>query len=289
MMPRSRRGFLLAGVGLILAANAVALGGAAWNRSGDPESTLRLSERELRVVGEPVLDRENSGMALRLRWRTLPRRAGPEDEFHGLGYAYGGPPKWLDGSKLAELGFDTARKRVPGGREHDAIPAKEVFLVLELDGAAYQAALERARQDSQRAKAAQAGKAGARDPEGESKRAAERLRREESTSSRLFVIDAGLDAGALRARYPDRARHSIVRGQVRPYWDTQSDATGALVGQVVGPSVGKINVPLEFQPLLANAGERALRGEEDAQPPRREITVAFGRRLEPWITAVAKR
>jgi hypothetical protein len=27
----------------------------------------------------------------------------------------------------------------------------------------------------------------------------------------------------------------------------------------------------------------------DAPPPRREITVAFGRRLEPWITAVAKR
>lgn len=288
MTSRSRRGFLLAGVGLILAANAVALGGAAWNRSGDPESTLRLSERELRVVGQPVLDRENSGMALRLRWRTLAQRAGPEDDFLDGRYAYGGAPKWLDPSKLAELGFDTARKTVPGGREHDAIPAKEVFLVLELDGAAFQAALERARQDDQRAKAAQAGKAGARDPEGELKRAAQRLRREESTSSRLFVIDAGLDAGALRARYPDRARHAIVRGQVRPYWDTRSDTTGALVGQVVGPSVGEINVPLEFQPSFASAGERALRGE-DAQPPRRDITVAFGRRLEPWITAVAKR
>ena len=288
MMSRSRKGILLAGVGLILAANAVALGGAAWNRSGDPESTLRLTERELRVVGEPVLDRENSGMALRLRWRTLGQRTGPADDFLDGRYAYGGAPKWLDGAKLAELGFDTARKRVRGGREHDAIPAKEVFLVLELDGAAYQAALERARQDNQRAKAAQAGKAGARDPEGELKRAAQRLRREESTSSRLFVIDAGLDAGALRARYPDRARHAIVRGQVRPYWDTRADATGALVGQVVGPSVGEINVPLEFQPSLANAGERALQGE-DAQPPRREITVAFGRRLEPWITAVARR
>ena len=224
-------------------------------------------------------------MSLRLRWRTLGQRAGPADDFPDGRYAWGGAPKWLDGAKLAELGFDTARKRVRGGREHDAIPAKEVFLVLELDGPAYQAALERARQDNQRAKAAQAG---ARDPEGESKRAAQRLRREESTSSRLFVIDAGLDAGALRARYPDRARHAIVRGQVRPYWDTRADATGALVGHVVGPSVGEIHVPLEFQPSLASAGERASQGE-DAQQPRREITVAFGRRLEPWITAVANR
>ncbi|HEX5629429.1 MAG TPA: DUF4824 family protein, partial [Usitatibacteraceae bacterium] len=157
MMSRSRKCILLAGVGLILAANAVALGGAAWNRSGDPESTLRLTERELRFVGEPVLDRENSGMALRLRWRTLAQRAGPEDDFPDGRYAYGGAPKWLDGAKLAELGFDTARKKVPGGREHDAIPAKEVFLVLELDGGAYQAALERARQDNQRLKSAQAG------------------------------------------------------------------------------------------------------------------------------------
>ena len=285
MMSRSRKGILLAGVGLILAANAVALGGAAFNRSGDPECTLRLTERELRVVGGPDLDRENSAMSLRLRWRTLGQRAGPADDFPDGRYAWGGAPKWLDAAKLAELGFGTARKRVRGGREHDAIPAKEVFLVLELDGPAYQAALERARQDNQRAKAAQAG---ARDPEGESKRAAQRLRREESTSSRLFVIDAGLDAGALRARYPDRARHAIVRGQVRPYWDTRADATGALVGHVVGPSVGEIHVPLEFQPSLASAGERALQGE-DAQQPRREITVAFGRRLEPWITAVANR
>lgn len=285
MMSRSRKGILLAGVGLILAANAVALGGAAFNRSGDPECTLRLTERELRVVGGPDLDRENSAMSLRLRWRTLGQRAGPADDFPDGRYAWGGAPKWLDAAKLAELGFGTARKRVRGGREHDAIPAKEVFLVLELDGPAYQAALERARQDNQRAKAAQAG---ARDPEGESKRAAQRLRREESTSSRLFVIDAGLDAGALRARYPDRARHAIVRGQVRPYWDTRADATGALVGHVVGPSVGEIHVPLEFQPSLASAGERASQGE-DAQQPRREITVAFGRRLEPWITAVAKR
>jgi hypothetical protein len=288
MMSRSRRGILLAGAGLILVANAVALGGAAWNRSGDPESTLRLTERELRVVGGPELDRENSGMALRLRWRTLAQRAEPADDFPDGRYAYGGAPKWLDGAKLAELGFDTSPKRASGDREYDSIPAKEVFLVLELGGAAYQAALERARQANQRLKAAQAGKAGPKDREREVNRAAEWLEREENSSSRLFVIDAGLDAGALRARYPDRARHAIVRGRVQPYWDTRADATGALVGNVAGPSVGEINVPLEFQPSLAGAGERAARGA-DAQPTRREITVAFGRRLEPWITAVAKR
>ncbi len=288
MKLRSRKSLLLAGIGLVLITNAVALGGAAWNRSGEPESTLRLTERELRVVGGPEPDRENSGMALRLRWRTLGQRSDPADDFLDGRYSYNGAPKWLDQGKLAELGFDTSPKRAPGGREYDSIPAKEVFLVLELDGAAYQAALERAREDDRRLKAAQAGKAGPKDRESELKRAAQRLAREESSSSRLFVIDAGLDAGALRARYPDRARHAIVRGRVQPYWDTRADATGALVGRVGGPSVGEINVPLEFQPSFAHAGESAWRGA-DAPPPRREITVAFGRRLEPWITAVAKR
>src|SRR5690606_12121573 len=35
------------GAAIILAANAVALGGVAWNRSGEPESRVALSQREL--------------------------------------------------------------------------------------------------------------------------------------------------------------------------------------------------------------------------------------------------
>ena len=41
----SRMHTTIAGVGLIVVVNAVALLGAAYNRSGEPESVLRLSER----------------------------------------------------------------------------------------------------------------------------------------------------------------------------------------------------------------------------------------------------
>lgn len=38
---------LIAGIAIILVVNAIALGGVAYNRSGTPESTLHLSQREL--------------------------------------------------------------------------------------------------------------------------------------------------------------------------------------------------------------------------------------------------
>ena len=288
MTSRSRKYILLAGAGLILLTNAVALGGAAYNRYGDPESTLRLSERELRPADGWGVDRENSGMALDLRWRTLGKDVESANDFIEGRYAYRGAPTWLNQRKLAALGFNTSSRKAPGGREYDAISAKQVFLVLELDGAAYQAMLERVRQLGEQAKTAHTGSANVKDVERKVKNAEERLAREETSNSRLFVIDAGLDAEALRAQYPDRTRYAIVRGQVRPYWDRGANGVTELVGHVVGTSAGEINVPLGFQTSFARANERTSRGE-NAQLPKRDITVAFGRRLEPWITAVANR
>ncbi len=46
-MNRNRRNALIAGSLLLLAANLAALGGVAWNRSGEAESKLVLSQREL--------------------------------------------------------------------------------------------------------------------------------------------------------------------------------------------------------------------------------------------------
>lgn len=46
-MNRNRRNALVAGSLLLLAANLAALGGVAWNRSGEAESKLVLSQREL--------------------------------------------------------------------------------------------------------------------------------------------------------------------------------------------------------------------------------------------------
>ena len=70
MIAWSRRRTLLAGIALILAVNAVALAGVAYNRSGEPDSVLRLTERELQASYGWHGSAENSGAALTLRWRV---------------------------------------------------------------------------------------------------------------------------------------------------------------------------------------------------------------------------
>ena len=65
---------VIGGLALITGVNAIALGGVAYNRSGEAESTLRLSERELRAPYKWSGSKENSGLALHLDWRTSPTR-----------------------------------------------------------------------------------------------------------------------------------------------------------------------------------------------------------------------
>src|SRR6185295_3092879 len=72
---------------------------------------------------------------------------------------------------------------------------------------------------------------------------------ERERSSRLFLVDAGLDYDSLRARYPDRSRYAIVRGKVRvDSWMVKN--TGSLNGSVSGLSVSALNVPVDLRGVL---------------------------------------
>ena len=288
MITWSRKTSLLAGIGLILITNTVALLGVAYNRNGEPDSVLRLSQRELQSPYQWRGNRENSGVALTLRWRVL------ADDSHDpttlvISYAgSGGSPKWLDQAKLSALGFDV-RQREDTAMNHtryDKVLAKDVLLVLELDGPAYRSALERLTQYAARQEALSAANANNKEFEQRAKNAREQAQQEERESSRLFVIDAGLDAAALRAKYPDRARYTIVRGQVRPQLLRDAKELRA-VGYVNAVNIDRINVPLRFHPLFQPWIER--RNDLQTALPGYEVTVAFGRRLEPWITAALRR
>jgi len=256
----NRRAATAAALALLVLTNAVALGGAAWNRSGEPDSRLRLSERELFVPwsGWPSTTDENSGLSLTLNWRCI-----PASTLHGRSATWydNNSPAWLDARKMTELGFDMGRARVAPGihRPHEV---REVWLVLELDGPAYRRS---------QALAAAAAASAASSPQAS-------VRPEASVdASRLFAVDAGLDRAALRARYGDRAMYAIVRAQVGMLRDTEVVVEA---GRIESLSIDEIEVPLSLRPVFADIrrgqGAAGERGRFDA-------TVAFGRRAEPWL------
>jgi len=268
---------------LILIANAVALIGAGYNRSAPPESVLRLTQREVHPSYRSW-SKDNSGIALNVQWR-LPTRSRTDPDEPMVGYGpYGGSATWLDQAKLRELGFDVSQSidGERGRRFYARQLPKAVFIVLELDGTAYQTALRTVREYAARQEALRAADPGKKEPESRARRGRDLLQQEEETNSRLFVVDAGLDAAALRAKYPDRSRYAIVHGFVRPNlaWDDQNSTVTGFVSVL---NIDEINVPNRFRPLFTDG-----RDQYDAPlPSRYEVTIAFGKRLEPWIAEVS--
>lgn len=266
----SRRHTLIAGSALIVLSNAVALIGVAYNRSGEPESRLNLTQRELSEDYRFDRDKDDSGLALNLRWRVL--TAGSND-----GYDFGsyGAAEWLSKAKLEALGFDLADVPLAGdySRTGSRQLPREMFLILELDGPAYQLALQRAQEVAEKAAKADQQKA-----------AVERLTREQTSSSRLFVVNAGNDMATLREQYPDRERYAIVRGSMRLQWSNSRKGQGRWEGHISDIANDRVYVPLEFQKVI----QRMPTGSSyDAISAPFHATVAFGRRLEPWIVAAS--
>jgi len=278
----TRRHTLIAGLALILLTNAVALLGVHRNRSGEPESMLTLTQRELEQPYGWGMNRENSGVSLRINWRV------PSAEKYWPGSYSGGNPAWLDQAKMASLGFDArpSKDMQDDFRWSSRQLAKEVLLVLELDGPAYQQALQRAQQYAAEQDAKLATLPDDKAVQQSAKSAHEEARREEQDNSRLFAVDAGLDLNELRAQYPDRSRYAIVRAQVQPQ---SIGAKGEIAGYINRISIDEINVPHEYHAMFDIRVRPAIIGQTSGRTF--EASVAFGQRLEPWlidITAAEK-
>jgi len=277
MNPCSRMHTLVAGAALILLTNAVALGGVAWNRAGI-DSTLTLSQRELR---RPYLsaDRDASGVMLALQWRVRSKT----DDYAAFGYGRGGAPEWLDDAKMQRLGFAPAANDAADGWRSARESSREVLLVLELAGPSHDAVVEAMRRASADAAARLAADPDNKELQNRAKQLNERSGQEERDASRLFVVDAGLDRAELRAAYPDRSRHAIVRGQVAPWRGPKEDRAKGYVRDL---SIDTIAMPSALRARLAPGVWNVPDAYSTDSPPF-EATVAFGRRLEPWITEVA--
>jgi Domain of unknown function (DUF4824) len=264
---------LIAGSAIILLTNAVALGGAGYNRSGEPESQLQLTQRELQYSSWRE-GKDNSGLTLMMNWRF---EQGGDGEFNvGMYYSHWGNPVWLDKAKMAELGFDVDElaSSEEYGRHHRELQSREALLVLELNGDAYQRQLQHSKEYFEESNKLLAASPDSAEIKRRAKSAEENFKHEQLTSSRLFVIDAGRDMQKLRTAYPDRARYTIVHGLIRP---TSSRIKNEIRigGNISELHADRINVPFAWRQVFNN-------------PASYEVTVAFGKRLEPWITAAAK-
>lgn len=260
---------LVIGASLIALTNAVVLGGAAYNRGGTPESNLQLSQRELGYSN--YSNDDNSGIAVSLSWKVLSKDVvgtpGKDNSYDW--YNYSREAYWLTDAKMAELGFDIKAPdfREEGVYRYRQLKDREVFLVLELDGPAYELYASQAKVHAKANKSKE--------------EAIRQVKEAEEESSRLFVVDAGLDVNALRQRYPDRNMYAIAKGIVGAHWQSTGDKP-ELNAYVDSLSVSSLHVPKPYDAVLSGYDIGT------ARTSKYQVNVIYGRRYEPWI-AGAKR
>jgi hypothetical protein len=267
----STRRRLWLGLGLILLSNAVALAGVYYNRSGEAESRLTLSERELQLpYGDWFLREDDSGLRLQLLWRRA-------DEY--------GRVDWLSADKLQALGFQVPDFTRGGWRQRlNRQLARPVVLVLELDGPAYQRQLQGARQALAEAEARVLSRPDDQELQHQRDSRREQLTQEQR-DSRLFLVDAGLDVQALRQAYPDRQRYLLLGGRLKPYAGNGKPGTGGFAAAIY-PDHTRITVPHALREVFSDWQQGGANREE--RPPVR-VELAGGRRLEPWMLDASRQ
>ncbi|MEN0107988.1 MAG: DUF4824 family protein [Pseudomonas sp.] len=250
------------GTGLILLSNALALGGVYYNRSGEPDSVMRLSERELAKSYNQVVDSSDfAAQVLRLEYRVA--------------------EGWVTLDKLRALGFEMDEQRA--GYRNPRLE-RDGLVVLELDGAYYQRQLAEAQASLEQAQKAYANEADSAVLKEQVDSADYELRRLRRNDSRLYVVDAGLDAAELRQRYPDRQRYSLARASLRAglRWVPGEARTE---DYTLYAELAELSVPSRWSQVFATWQPYDRDAEERSKV---SVELAFGKRFEPWVIAASK-
>jgi hypothetical protein len=240
-MTLDRPWLVVAGLCCIFCPSLGMLAASYYNRSGPPLSVLPLTERELRLPSSENETAEGVALTLGLMWRV----EGMGHTDFGAQQPYSTPVKWMNAEKRAELGVKPQDWR-------SAVPA---FLVLEFNGRSYAQALKQTCRSGD----------------------TEVCLRVRNSESRLYVIDAGTDANALRQEYPNPGVYAIVHGIVK-FNGTRDDVDSPV-------TIGEIDVETvqAIEPLRSaknSSGEMSWYQQLSGKPFTAEI--AFGHRDEPW-------
>ena len=268
-----RFGICLA-LALVVVVSGVVLVGVYFNRHGQPDADMNLTERELSLG---PMDEENSVVTLHLNWRA----------------PVGDKSDWFGPDKLKDVGFDCdVPASAPEARMRYAkmLPRK-AFAVFEYAGAAWKAHLAKERE--QLAELA-SGLAEGTVTRKQLETAQRSLEWDEVAGSRLYVVDVGKDPRKLRGRYNDAKRYIVAPVLVR----LQLDAPlGKLTGSIEKVLSDTVQVPADMVRGLGKLGGRGGEGgrwsypmrqapDGKPQPARYAVRLCYGKRFEPWVVAV---
>jgi hypothetical protein len=277
-----RYGLILAAV-LVLVVNAFVLIGVAYNRSGNPDSQVVLTERELRL---PYYlwrsDRENTGIWLNLDWNRYEYIL-PEEGTHD-------PYAWFDKTMLQSLGFVcTLSAENPKAPDYYyRLLPRRVYAVLEIGGRAWND--WKSIQEEKLAALEEKRKAG-RTPEKEYRKERGRIESILKNSPRLFVVNVAKEPESLRLRYPDRRHYIITPALAGVHLVSSSDESDnktpkRIQGYVKEILIDRIHVPLSMRiPLETVLKDKADKRGEDSRK-HYEVTLRYGKRYEPWIVEI---
>jgi hypothetical protein len=289
-----KKGMLIA-IGLLILVNVIVLAGIAYNRSGEPETTIILTERELPVPYSGYANAENTGISLRIDWS----RALYFDLFSIGKRWHNEKLNWFVKEKLEAIGFDcTLPLDDPGAEAHyQKMLPRKTYAVLEYEGETWKAWLGDARNDLADAEMqAQKGTI----TEEQIKNARKEFARKSITQSRLFVIDAATDLEALRRQYREPGRYMILPATVRlEYYASYKGGDKKkeplrIEGTVSEILTDTIHVPKQYGAILGrllkdNWPKQGMSGDyggSRVRGPSYEVTIHIGKRAEPWIAAV---
>lgn len=288
--------WVAAGCVLIAGTSAAYLGAAAWNRQGEPEATLALTERELALPWARPDDGTALGLHLLLGDEApITVRRTAIWRHHDLPTV---DEAWIGRDELRSLGFHVELD--PGDSEADEYYSRQIgrraYVVLEYEGEEWDRWLgrreEQVRKVRLRVDAGLEERAALDDAEA-------LLALDRTMRSRLFPIDAGMDPDELRHRHPDRSRYAVLPAVLRLRL-LHPEGSEAILTAAVDPLVRRIHVPLSLRGPLdpfvpqesldeVSARERraSTEGWPEPVPARYVARLAIGHRLEPWLVGVA--
>jgi hypothetical protein len=264
------KSLFLAALFLVLFVNGFILIGVWYNHSGEAESTVVLTEREVHMPYRWHRDETS----VRIDWRIVSAEGGRYSRYSS--------PIWFDQQKLMTLGFEFSDDFAIDKNTH--FIEAEAILVLEYDGDAYQQTVNMAKNRLESIEKKLSQLTDDEDLLADLKDATENLQHEERSASRLFVIDVGLDKQTLRALYPDKQRYILAYGivDVRAYGSYSKSENQGLLGRIDRLSIEYLHVDNDIHAQIDKL-KSSSNTSRNGHLPRFSLEVHYGQKLEPWI------